>query len=519
MRVTRRPAVESDWELFRRCHHAAYREAAERQFGPWDEARQDRFAASNWREASFEILLCDGQPCGYTCVEELGDHLHVREIVVHPDFQNRGVGSTVLHGTIDRARARGVPIRLGTFVVNRAADLYRRLGFQETGRTATHILFEWREAAVDIRANAHVNELLRQLVDDGRELGLQVAAYLNGRLVVDTWAGLADRAAGRPIEGDTLFTVFSTGKGVAATCAHLLAERGQLDYDAPVARYWPEFAANGKEAVTVRDALTHRAGIPQMPEGLVPEDLLDWEKMVAAVAQLRPMLPPGTTTAYHALTFGWIVGALVRRIDGRPIGRFVQEEICVPLGMSDLYFGIPEAAAPRVARLERAEPESGVPVPAPDSIAALAAPRHLVDIIAQPPGWRASIPGGNMVASARAVARMYAGLVGEVDGVRLLPPERIRVATELQTGEVDANLGRPINKGLGYFLGGSQPSAIGSRLTAFGHPGAGGSIGFGDPEIGLAVGFAKTLLTTHADPSRATTLLVADRVRAALGLG
>jgi ribosomal protein S18 acetylase RimI-like enzyme len=147
VQVTRRPAVESDWDFFRRCHHAAYREAAERQFGPWDEARQDRFAESSWREATFEILLCDGQPCGYTCVEERADDLHVREIVVHPDFQNRGVGTTVLRQTIERACARGVPVRLGTFLVNRAAELYRRLGFRETGRTATHILFEWRDSS------------------------------------------------------------------------------------------------------------------------------------------------------------------------------------------------------------------------------------------------------------------------------------------------------------------------------------------------------------------------------------
>ncbi|HEY3110787.1 MAG TPA: serine hydrolase domain-containing protein [Chloroflexota bacterium] len=373
-------------------------------------------------------------------------------------------------------------------------------------------------------ANAQVKALLDELVASGREVGLQVAAYLDGQLVVDAWSGLAARANGSPgpdraVDGDTLFTVFSTGKGVVATALHILAERGRVDYDAPIARYWPEFAANGKERVTVRDALTHRSGVPQMPEGLVAADLLDWEKMVAAVARLTPILPPGTTTAYHALTYGWIVGEVVRRIDGRPIGRFVQEEICAPLGMADLYFGIPESAAPRVARLERAEPEPGVPEPAPDSIALRAAPRELVEIIAAPAGWRAAIPGGNCVASARAIARMYAGLIGPVDGVRLLPAERVRTATALQTDEVDANLGRAINKGLGYFLGGSPASAMGPRLTAFGHSGAGGSIGFADPEIGLAVGFAKTLLTTHADPARSHTLLVAERVRQALGRG
>jgi CubicO group peptidase (beta-lactamase class C family) len=366
-------------------------------------------------------------------------------------------------------------------------------------------------------ANARVKELLQEQVASGAEVGLQVAAYLNGRLAIHAWAGQAARDQSRPVDGDSLFTVFSTGKGIAATCLHMIAEQGKADYGAPVARYWPEFAQNGKERVTVRDALTHRSGVPQMPDGLVAEDLLDWDKMVAAVAALPPILPAGTT-AYHALTYGWIVGELVRRIDGRPIGQFVQEEICRPLGMTDIYFGIPESAAGRVAHLERAEPEPGVPEPAPDSLGVRAAPRELASIIARPPGWRASIPGGNCVASARAVARHYAALIGDVDGVRLLPADRVATATAVQTSDVDANLGRAINKGLGYFLGGTPASAMGPRATAFGHPGAGGSIAFADPERGLAVGFAKTLLTTHADPAQSHTLRIADRVREALGL-
>jgi CubicO group peptidase (beta-lactamase class C family) len=372
---------------------------------------------------------------------------------------------------------------------------------------------------VNERANTQVKTLLDELVGGGREVGLQVAAYLNGELVVDAWAGQAARDEPRAVDGDSLFTVFSTGKGVAATALHILAERGKVDYDAPIARYWPEFAAKGKERVTVRDGLTHRAGIPQMPSGLVPNDLLNWDTMVAAVAQLEPLFRPGTTTAYHALTYGWIVGELVRRIDGRPIGQFVQDEICQPLGMRDVYFGIPESVAPRVAHLERAEPELGVPEPAPDSLGVRAAPRDLTRIIAEPPGWRASIPGGNCVASARSLARMYAGLIGPLGGVRLLPPDRVSTATAVQTGDVDANLGRAINKGLGYFLGGTPASPMGPRASAFGHPGAGGSIAFGDPERGLALGFAKTLLTTHADPAQSHTLLVANRVREALGVG
>jgi GNAT superfamily N-acetyltransferase len=146
--VRRRPALPSDAELARRVHHLGYREAVERQFGAWDETQQDRFFAGDWDAASFEVLLCDGEPCGYACVEERDDHVLVREIVVAPAFQGRGIGSAVLRETQERARARGVPVRLGTLFTSRAAVLYRRLGFRETGRSATHIGFEWHPDAV-----------------------------------------------------------------------------------------------------------------------------------------------------------------------------------------------------------------------------------------------------------------------------------------------------------------------------------------------------------------------------------
>jgi ribosomal protein S18 acetylase RimI-like enzyme len=143
MQITRRPALPSDTDFARRVHHTAYREAVERQFGAWDQARQDRFFDGDWAAASFEILLSEGEPCGYLCVEEHADHVLVREIVLTPSFQGRGIGSTLLRETQKQARSRGVPVRLGTFHTNRAVALYRRLGFRETGRSATHTEFEW----------------------------------------------------------------------------------------------------------------------------------------------------------------------------------------------------------------------------------------------------------------------------------------------------------------------------------------------------------------------------------------
>jgi ribosomal protein S18 acetylase RimI-like enzyme len=158
MNVTRRPATDADTPFARQAHHGAYREAVTRQFGGWDEAAQDVFFARDWADAEFEILEADGVPCGYACVEERGQDFHVREIVVHPDFQGRGIGTAVLRQTQERARARGVPVVLGTFLTNRAVGLYRRLGFRETGRTDIHVLMEWRpgtgaEAVADRHAS------------------------------------------------------------------------------------------------------------------------------------------------------------------------------------------------------------------------------------------------------------------------------------------------------------------------------------------------------------------------------
>jgi ribosomal protein S18 acetylase RimI-like enzyme len=144
MNVTRRPATGTDTSFAREAHHGAYREAVERQFGAWDEAKQDHFFARDWADAEFEMIEVDGVTAGYACIEERDADFHVREIVIHPDFQGRGIGSAVLRETQEHARAKGVPVRLGTFLTNRAAELYRRLGFRETGRTETHVLMEWR---------------------------------------------------------------------------------------------------------------------------------------------------------------------------------------------------------------------------------------------------------------------------------------------------------------------------------------------------------------------------------------
>ncbi len=351
-----------------------------------------------------------------------------------------------------------------------------------------------------------VQKLLNRLVDEGKECGLQVAVYKDGALVVDAWAGVADAQTRRSVDGRTLFPVYSTTKGIAATAIHLLVEKGRPGYDMRIADCWPAFAACGKAQITLRQALNHTAGIPQMPQNIGFEELCDWDAMCAAIADLQPQWPPGTRRVYHAMTFGWIIGEVARRVDGRPFARIVQEEVCRPLGIEDLYIGILDAVEPRVATLD----SPGDPPPPFEGDAALAIPNWLgpLDlVINRPDVRRACIPASNGIMSARAIARHYAALLpGGVDGVELLPQERMKIAMRLQ--ELSGSQEQAPSIALGYWLTGE-----GNR--AFGHGGYGGSTGFADPTCGLAVGFAKN----RCRPSPATegtTQAVLETVREAL---
>lgn len=368
-------------------------------------------------------------------------------------------------------------------------------------------------------AQAQIQTLLDDLVARDVERGIQVAAYLDGRIVVDAWAGVADPATGRPVDGETLFTVFSCTKGVTATVIHLLAERGALDYDAPVATYWPEFGAHGKERITLRHVLSHTAGVPQMPPGGRPTGMCDWEGVCRAIAALTPLWEPGTAAGYHGLTYGFILGEVARRVDGRAIARIVQEDVCRPLGITALYFGIPDAVAPRVAPLENDRSVDEAPPPPPESLFERSMPGLFAANVTfnLPEIRRASIPAAGGIMNARALALHYAALIGEgVDGVRLLTRERVRIATTLQMEADDLVLGVAGRKALGYALGGPL-SPYGDRITAFGHGGYGGATGFADPEYRFAFALAKNRLAIDL-PGESTANLVAGATRAALGI-
>jgi CubicO group peptidase (beta-lactamase class C family) len=377
-------------------------------------------------------------------------------------------------------------------------------------------------------ANAVVKRAIDQVVAAGREVGVQVAAYQDGRLVVDTWGGVADPATGRPVTGDTLFNVYSVTKAVAATALHIQAERGLIEYDAPIVRYWPEYGAKGKAKTTVRDALTHRACVPQMPAGVTPEMMCDWDAMTRAIANLEPLAEPGTKTLYLSMTFGWIIGELVRRIDPqhRSLGRFVREEIGAPLRAPDLWIGISDDVEPRVAT----QIDAMVPVPPeylPPLFLASMPPAVALhpSVFERPDVRRAEVAGVGGIFTARSEARFWAMLAngGELDGVRLLSSERVASfstprANAEEPDPVMFGFPIPISSG-GFWLGGANPPVCSARNPrAMCHPGQGGSIGWADPDLKLAVAICHNRLFNPTTVEEDAMLVVANAVRAALGI-
>jgi CubicO group peptidase (beta-lactamase class C family) len=308
-------------------------------------------------------------------------------------------------------------------------------------------------------------------------------------LLVDLWGGHADAARTRPWGRDTLVNVFSTTKAATALCAHMLADRGLLDLDAPVARTWPEFAAAGKADLPVRFLLSHQAGLAALRSPLPTEALYDWQRMTRALAAEAPWWPPGSASGYHAMTYGFLVGEVLRRVTGRTLGAFFRDEVARPLG-ADFHIGLPAAEERRVAEL--------VPPSAEELAAAGAAaqgdPESLLGkVMANPPlrpevanttAWRrAELPAANGHANARSVARVMAALAcgGALGGLRLLGAEALARAAQQQSYDLDLVLGLPMRWGLGFMLS-SAELPLGPSPRAFGHGGWGGSLAVADPD-------------------------------------
>ncbi|MFF1808129.1 serine hydrolase domain-containing protein [Streptomyces sp. NPDC058251] len=353
---------------------------------------------------------------------------------------------------------------------------------------------------------------------DRGELGAAVSVTLGGETVVDLWGGWADAARTRPWERETLVNVWSTSKGPTSLCAHILADRGLLDFDAPVAAYWPEFAAAGKESVLVRHLLSHRAGLAGLREPHTFAQLYDWEQTVERLAAQEPWWEPGTRSGYHALTFGHLVGEVVRRISGMKPGAFLEREVTGPLGI-DFTIGLPEKEAHRAAELVRS---SAAPSAEQAAIFAQLAPAALAALTnpvvgaaeANTPKWRAAeIPAANGHGTARAVAALYGVFAGRgtYGSRQVLSPEAAERVREGQGSCRDLVLGagfaRETEIGLGLWLSGPNRS-YGPNPKAFGHDGFGGSCGLADPEAGVSLGYVMNRMGPHiADDPRKMALV------------
>lgn len=352
-------------------------------------------------------------------------------------------------------------------------------------------------------ANAFRNQLRRT------SGGAAVAVYQHGELVVDLWGGTRNDD-GDPWLSETMAMCFSTTKGLTSTALHLLADRGLVDYGAPVAEYWPEFAQAGKANVTVEHLMTHSAGLHRIRSVIDNADrMLDWDFMVDALAEAEPAYPPGTNTGYHALTYGWLVGEVVRRVSGKSLDQFVREEIAEPLGTDGLFLGCPPSERHRIAPLRpmgrvmfgprplrvmqrqigeqfgRAFSLVHSPVNPRRMINALV-PRGIEDVMQAGDIMDASIPAANGFFTARSLARMYAMIAGqgEVDGVRLLSPDTVAQMSQIRVWRRDLILVVPMKWRLGYHLVGTTRGRVDE---AFGHFGFGGSGGWADPTRDLSM--------------------------------
>jgi CubicO group peptidase (beta-lactamase class C family) len=353
------------------------------------------------------------------------------------------------------------------------------------------------------------------LVGSGTERGLQVAVYRHGEQIVDAVAGIADPETGRVVAPETPFYAYSVGKGATSAVAHVLVERGLFGYDTPVVELWPEFGANGKERATVRHVLTHTVGVPGIPDDTTPEDLCDWEEMCAWIAEAEPWWEPGTQTAYHAYPFGYIIGEIVRRTTGRPISQVLEEEVAGPLSVADeLYFGMPESELYRLARLEDVEGSAeflaSMPDDAPFFKLGPRATTPTAEFGNRPDILMADIPAGGKM-SARAMARTYAALMDEVDGVRLVSPERLREISTAAFSGVDQIMGNPATWALGYSIGRLGSDAQESP-GVIGMGGAGGSFAYADTATGVAFALTKNRLTADFSAAQQVSEIVTRAV-------
>jgi CubicO group peptidase (beta-lactamase class C family) len=323
-----------------------------------------------------------------------------------------------------------------------------------------------------------------------RELGASMSVYRHGEQVVDIWGGWRDAPHAQPWMRDTLVNVWSTTKGIVAAAFAMAVDRGQIDYDAPVARYWPEFAAHGKDRTTVSHVLSHQAGLPGFAAPTGPEDVYDWDVCCAKLAAQAPSWTEGEATCYHAGTFGFLAGEIFRRATDQTLGAFIADQLARPLE-ADIHLGTAAREDTRVAPMI-------APAVAPDlaalglsDIATMAMTNPALDPEqANTRAWRAAeLPAMNLHATADGVARVFGALAngGELHGVRIVNPAAIAAMTAVQSRRADMLLGLEVNWARGVVL--NSTGIFGPNLGAFGHTGWGGSFGFADPATGIGAAY------------------------------
>ena len=342
-----------------------------------------------------------------------------------------------------------------------------------------------------------LNRAFNENLERGDDIGAALVVMHNGACVVNLAGGYADQAKTRLWQPDTMATLMSATKAFTAACAHRLVDQGLLDLDAPVAKYWPEFAVAGKESMPVGYLLSHRAGLAAFRPQMQPDDIYDWDKVTSILAEQEPFWTPGEKHGYHSLTFGWLVGEVVKRVSGKSLGRYFRDEIGKPLAL-DAWIGVDPSRFYQLAEMG--------PFPAPDPAVVEMLQANPESVLAlgssNPPtlgipgtlnsdAWRSSeIPAANGHASAYALAKFYAALAngGTIGGVHVLSPESIARCREEQSFGVDEFFGATTRFGLGYILN-YELSNYGPNPLAFGHCGFGGTLGFCDPEENISFGY------------------------------
>lgn len=351
---------------------------------------------------------------------------------------------------------------------------------------------------------------------DEIEVGASFCVYHQGETIIDLWGGAIDREESADWQADTLVNVYSATKGPASLAIAILHDEGLIDYDEKVATYWPEFGAEGKQNITVAQLLSHQAGLSSVDATLTVEDLYDWDKMTNLLAAQKPLWEPGTASGYHAITWGYFPGELIRRITGKTLKDYFDEKVAKPLN-ADFYIGLPESQYHRCATLigpnrARKQPAPAQQVKMPELFAgSLLNPSISPFKHACSAPWReAEIAASNGHSSARGLAKVYGALAanGTLGGTKIISPESLAEATKVEVdgkGKEDLVLGGQLRRARGFML--NNDNAYGPNDEAFGHAGAGGSLGFADPITGIGFGYAMNQMQSDAASTPRSKLL------------